>query len=106
MAAANYAYDLKIEGTERYVSPPPELVKAFECLRWNTLPRAGGLQDQPMLLLHRMGIALNAYENVQAFRTAQRNLTKAEDFGRWSSANARIMKFMEFVWKLQGVFDA
>ena len=86
-----------------YVEPPPELSIAFECLKFNTLPRAGGLRDQPQLLMRRMKIALNTYESVRAFRGAQD--MKAEAFSKWQSANPKIVKFMQYIWKLQGVFD-
>jgi len=56
-----------------------------------------------MLLMHRMRIALNTYNAVKEFRSAQR--LKAEELSRWSSANPKIVKFMEYIWKLQGIFD-
>lgn len=57
-----------------------------------------------MRLLHRMRIALNTYESVKAYRTASATLS-AEAFSKWSGQNARLLKFMEYIWTLQGVFD-
>ena len=56
-----------------------------------------------MLLMHRMKIALNTYETVKAYRAAQD--LPPDAYGRWSSRNSRTVKFMEYIWKLQGSFD-
>jgi len=40
---------------------PAELELALQCQQWGVLPEAGGLMDQPLGLLNRMGAALNAY---------------------------------------------
>jgi hypothetical protein len=96
---------MKVEGSgDRYVAPPPELQTAFDWLRFNTPLRAGGLQDQPLLLMHRMKIALNTYETVRAWRSAQ--TLPGDALGKWTGANPKIVKFMEYIWSLQGSFDA
>lgn len=56
-----------------------------------------------MLLMHRMKIALNVYETVKAYRQVQD--LKAEAFSKWQSANPKAIRLMEYIWKLQGVFD-
>jgi hypothetical protein len=59
----------------------------------------GGLRDQPLLLMHRMKTALNAYECVQAYRTASTLSAKA--FSDWQSRNNRLMNFLiKYVWKM------
>lgn len=40
---------------------------AKHCRRWNSLPLAGGLLDQPAGLLDRMAIAENAYDTGRSF---------------------------------------
>lgn len=104
-AAADFAYDSYIEVDQQkvYAKLPPELSVAFRCLKFRALPCAGGLRDQPLLLMYRMNLALNVYENVQAYRAAQRLPDKA--FGEWASMNSRLIDFMNFIWKLQGVFE-
>lgn len=89
--------------SQLYVEPPPELLIGFDWLKFNTPPHAGGLHDQPMLLMHRMKIALNVYETVKAYRQAQDINTEA--FSKWQSANPKVIRLMEYIWNLQGAFD-
>ena len=87
-----------------YTQPPEELQIGFDCLKFRTLPRSGGLRDQPLLLMHRMKTALHVYENVQTYRNAESTLSN-EVFGKWCGANGKLIDFMQFIWKLQGVFE-
>ena len=41
---------------------PAELELGLQCERWNALPEPGGLLDQPLGLLQRMGAAVNVYK--------------------------------------------
>lgn len=41
--------------------PPEELTLAWQAHRWNALPEAGGLLDQPAGLIERMAYAENMY---------------------------------------------
>ena len=47
--------------------PPPELDLALKCQRWNTLPHAGGILDQPEGLMDKLGWVLNVYNIVRAY---------------------------------------
>jgi len=101
LAAADFAYEKKREDNpETYIDPPPELLIAFDWIRFHTPPRAGGLADQPLLLLHRIRTALNTYENVKAYRTAHSNLGE-KALTKWYAQNGKLMKFMEYIWRLQ-----
>ena len=62
-------------GEGKDVPPPPELELAWQIERYGTLPKPGGLEDQPAGLLRRCSIALNVYE---AFRSR-----RAEGSGDW-----------------------
>lgn len=88
----------------KQAEPPPELLIGFDCLKFHALPRAGGLRDQPMLLMFRMRTALNTYQNITAYRQAHVSL-KEDALNKWYGQNGKLMKFMKYVWKLQGVFD-
>jgi hypothetical protein len=48
------------------------LTKAWECLRWKTLPRAGGYDDQPIGLMNRMNAALTIYEMMTVYCSAEK----------------------------------
>lgn len=104
-AAADFAYDLYVEvGNQKvYAKPPPELMIGLDWLKFHTPPRAGGLRDQPIRLMQRMKIALNTYQCVKTYRSASCLSDKA--FGEWASENNQVIEFMQFIWKLQGVFE-
>jgi hypothetical protein len=48
--------------------PPPGLSLALSCRRWNSLPEAGGLLDQPAGLLRRLSIVENVYNCFRALK--------------------------------------
>lgn len=90
LAAADYG-----EGNG---DPPPELELVFRCRRWNSLPEAGGLNDQPAGLIQRMSVAENVY---QAFH----GMTNANDLAKWSDANPQMVKLLEAVYRLRKARD-
>jgi hypothetical protein len=60
--------------------PPPELALAWQCQRWNALPEAGGLLDQPAGLVQRM----TGVDNV--FRI-WRDFIHAPNMSAWKARN-------------------
>lgn len=62
--------------------PPPELVIAWQCKKWNTLPEQGGYFDQDFVLLQRMSAVSNIYDALNKLRnshgTAIHRLTENE----------------------------
>lgn len=55
----------------RYGDPaPPLLRQAWQLKRWDALPEAGGLRDQPAGLLLRMGQLLDIYQAHRAYAQA------------------------------------
>lgn len=87
LAAADYG--LYQEG-----EPPPILGLAFQCERWNTLPHAGGLLDQPAGLMRKMTALLNVYY-------AHFHSIKAENVVEWGKANPGAMKIIKQVTELR-----
>lgn len=45
--------------------PPPDLLLAMNCERWNCLPDAGGYFDQQYDVMYRMNICSNVYNVVR-----------------------------------------
>jgi hypothetical protein len=72
MAAADYA--------EGEGEPPPELKTAMMCERWNTLPEAGGLLDQPAGLMERMTVLSNVNKTFRAMHAS-------DDWTTWRKDN-------------------
>lgn len=54
------------------IPPPPELIKAWQCARWHTLPREGGLDNQFVKVMIRMDAALAVYNAVRSYNEADR----------------------------------
>lgn len=102
MATADYAYEIKDEHGQ-YAKPPPALLIGFDWQRFHLAPRAGGLHDQPLLLLHQIRLTLNVYDAVKAYREAN-NILKGEALSKWFSTNGKIVRLLEYIWKLQGIF--
>jgi hypothetical protein len=87
LAAADYGLDSKSP-------PPPDLELAFACKRWNSLPEAGGLLDQPAGLIQRMTVAENIYNAFRAMVTAKNAAKFADD-------NPGVMDLIENVTRLR-----
>lgn len=68
---------------------PPELQKAWNCARWRTLPRAGGLDDQPIRTMNAMNAALNVHAAMTAYATAEASGTMDE---KWMEAHRGEMR--------------
>lgn len=64
---------------EKYPAPR-ELKLAWQAKRWESLPNAGGLQDQEVGLLERMSWALSTYE-------ALRGMNETQDTAKWIMNN-------------------
>jgi len=43
-------------------APPPELVTIWQCRRWNTLPNAGGILDQPAGMMYTLTQYARVYD--------------------------------------------
>lgn len=86
LAAANYADG---EGEK-----PRELELYEQCVYWRTLPRAGGILDQPFGLLDRMKSVQNVVELVQNYNA---NWT----IEGWLDQNPTVLKWMSQIWTLR-----
>lgn len=49
--------------------PPHELVLAWRCKEWSTMPRAGGYYDQDYGLMKRMSYVNNVYNALSSLRS-------------------------------------
>ena len=49
-------------------SPPDELVLAWNCERWNSLPYGGGLLDQPAGLMDKLSLLSKVHNAYKVFR--------------------------------------
>ena len=76
MAAAQY-------GKSVYTEPPPALVLYWRCERWRTLPRAGGLFDQPLAVMTQMEAA---HYTAESFRE-RASAAKSGKLIEWAEAN-------------------
>ena len=88
LAVADYA--------EGIGDQPAELKLAIQCEQWRVLPEAGGLLDQPVGLIDRMGIILNVYKAVKAsMDRGNRN------FADWSKQNPDAFRIIASIEKLR-----
>ena len=88
LAAADYA--------EGIGSAPAELDLAFQSEQWGTLPESGGLLDQPLGLVSRMGAALNIYRAIgSSIHRGKMSLVE------WSNANPTAWKILATVEKMR-----
>ena len=55
-------------GEKMHGPPPHELVLAWRCKEWSTMPRAGGYYDQDYGLMKRMSYVKNVYNALSSFR--------------------------------------
>ena len=70
---------------------PEELIMAWDCQHWNTLPEPGGLLDQPAGLVQRMNIALNIFDS---YESRLRAIMSDVDMQKWSEDNPRAWKIV------------
>lgn len=85
-AAAAFALGLE-------ASPPPLLRQALGCQRWNSLPAAGGYEDQSIALV-QMEAALDCYN---AFQTRERARAAGVSMVDFSKRNPRLVEFCDQV---------
>lgn len=60
---------------------PYPLKMAIRCKNWESLPRAGGIFDQPMTLMEHMSACYGAYSVVQS-------KNNAKDLTKWAKTHA------------------
>jgi hypothetical protein len=83
----------------QYDGPAPEeLVLAWDCQRWNTLPEPGGLWDQPAGLVERMNIALNVYD---AFNSRQQAIINDMDLVKWTEKYPHAWKIVAHIERMR-----
>lgn len=80
------------DAARKRTPPPPELVLAWRCEQYRTLPRAGGLWDQPFGLVEKMTVCLNVYN---ACREWARGVGKD-----WIKNNRSTFEILQAVWEL------
>jgi hypothetical protein len=51
--------------------PPPILSLYWQCMKWGTLPRAGGMYDQDYRTLYQMNVLSRVYDAALAWRTSK-----------------------------------
>ena len=90
LAAADYAEGYGNGGM------PAELDLALQCDQWGALPESGGLLDQPLGLVARMGAALNVYRAVSS--SVHRGKMNLVD---WSNQNPTAWKVLATVEKMR-----
>jgi hypothetical protein len=78
-----------VSDTKRQTQPPAPLLKALRCQEWNTLPEAGGYNDQPANEMLQMEICLNAYRRLSEYK----NMSKqgGDAWVKWQLANHEIV---------------
>ena len=69
--------------------PPPELVLAWNCERWNALPETGGMLDQDWRLIVRMNTTQNVYNTMSHLR----NL-KGDQIHSLTSGERKILTYL------------
>lgn len=74
--------------------PPQELQLAWNCQNYSSLPKAGGILDQPAGLLERMTAALNTYNSCKAFSKNSSNV-------EWMKENGETIEFMSYLEQLE-----
>lgn len=67
--------------------PPPELILAWSCERWNCLPETGGYYDQDHQTVYRMAVFSNIYAVVSKLRNA-----KGEQIHRLTEADRKLLR--------------
>jgi hypothetical protein len=77
-------------------SMPAELRLALLCERWDSLPEDGGIMNQPVGLLTRMGTLLNVYHVMRG----EQNRGDM-DLASWSRANPDAYKVFIKIHKMQ-----
>lgn len=77
-----YHIELDILGQDHPRQPEP-LSEYRLWKRWNTLPRAGGLRDQPHIWLREMNIVFDAVQEYENRKIA--NLRMLEEFKKGAS---------------------
>ncbi len=75
-------------------SPPRELVLAWQCLRWSSLPFDGGLFDQPAGLIGRMSSLLTVYNAINA-------ASQAKNIAHFANSNPDVMRIVARVEKIR-----
>ena len=85
----------------RYGTPaPPLLRQAWQLKRWDALPEAGGLRDQPAGLLQRMGHLLDIYNAHRAYAQALVSYP-GEKIQTFEAQNPDVMALMAHARKLK-----
>jgi len=79
-----------MKAVARYVDEdgplPHYLMKAWQCRNWRTLPKSGGLDEQPLFVMSQMEMALYVYD---AFRS-RANRTDAPE---WAEKHPDLAEF-------------
>ena len=70
--------------------PPAELLLAWECQRYHTLPEAGGYFDQPAQTIRLMTVLSNVYN----FKSRIRNMV-GEQIHQLSTEERRIGEYLK-----------
>jgi len=69
--------------------PPPELMLAWQCNRWNVMPEAGGLYDQDYQTTYRMTALSNIYDVVTKIRRL-----KGKQIHQLTDADRKILRIL------------
>lgn len=75
---------------------PSELSIGLDWLRFGTPYRAGGLHDQPKLLMRRMKIALSVYNAAQAWKYKYTPTSESEK--HWYFIHDIDVKILQTIW--------
>jgi hypothetical protein len=59
--------------------PPPILSHYWRCMKWNTLPKAGGMDDQDYRTIYLMNILARVYDAAQAWHSPDGKMTADQE---------------------------
>jgi hypothetical protein len=55
--------------------PPPPLRLYWQCMKWGTLPKAGGMYDQDYRQMHMMNILSKVFDAAKAWHHPEKKMT-------------------------------
>jgi len=55
--------------------PPPILVLCWQCKGWDTLPKAGGMNDQDYRTMYLMNLLSRVYDAALAWKKSPKDMT-------------------------------
>jgi hypothetical protein len=79
-------------------APPYLLSLYWQCERFNSLPEAGGILDQPAGLLQKMSSLANIYDSHKAYYAAS-------NVAKWADANPEAFRVVAMIRRMEQETD-